>query len=352
VTEPVGNLRSRESGPAISVPGDEWAHRGALHEWWYVNCHLEDGNGRRYGLVIAFFPDYMLAALVDKDGKKTLSKSVLRGGRLRCGSSGVSMGASGLGSSGPGAYALTYRSEEMSADLSLRSRKTPLMVNGSGEIREGLLGHSWYYALTDMSAEGEIRLAGGVMRVTGIAWIDRQWGDWEDMGIGGWEWFSLQFSNGWEVLATQIYSPVTMKACVRVLSAKMPDSAELHADRFTLRRLSEWRSPLGSVYGSRWEILGPDGIRIGITVDFDSQELHAGLWEGSCTALLESGSMRSTGVGYAEQVVRSQGRFSAIMSFAMAPAHFLAQGILRRTDLGVWRLLERLGVWRLAGRGS
>lgn len=332
----------------VSLPGDEWAHRGALHEWWYVNCHLEDGGGRRYGLVVAFFPDYTLAALVDKAAGRTVSKNVSRGGRLQSGPSGISVGAFGLASPRPGEYVLNYAVPGFKARLVLKPRKAPLLVNGSGEIREGLLGRSRYYALTDMSAEGELSFEGAAKRLRGTGWIDRQWGDWEDMGIGGWDWFSLQFSNGWEVLATQIYSPLRMKPCVRVLSAKLPDSSELHLDRFALRRLSEWRNDEGTVYGTRWELVAPGGIRTTVKADFDSQELHPGLWEGSCTARLLTPEGEYRGVGYAEQVMRSRRSLSGLLSLASAPVHYPLQRLLGRADLGVWTLLDRVGVWKLA----
>ena len=335
----------------ISPAADEWAHRGALHEWWYLNFHLADPTGRRYGFVISFFPHYMLASLVDKDAGKVIGKKVERGLGLRSSGKGISRGSSRLVRESGDSLSLRYECEEYAVDLRLTQRKGPLYVNGSGQIREGLLGRSWYYALTNLSVEGELKLGTGTRRVDGVGWMDRQWGQWEEMGIGGWEWFSLQFSNDLEVLATQIYSPVTLKTCVRAMSVKMPGSEDLHTDRFVIRRLAEWRSPeTNLLYGKRWQIAGPRGFRVGVEVDFDSQELEKGLWEGSCHATLVSEGGNAAGVGYAEQVQRNEGPVTALLSFAGAPPHYILQRALGRPNLGVWDLVGKLGVWRLASR--
>ena len=320
-----------------------------MHEWWYVNSHLEGSSGRRYGFVTSFFPDYVLGALVDKGAKRTIGKGVDRRGRLLSTPRGIRIGGCALQGAGRGVYGLNYVGDGFSADLTLRSEKPPLLVNGSGEIREGLLGRSWYYALTRMSVGGELKTSQGGDRVSGVGWMDRQWGGWDDMGIGGWEWFSLQFSNRWEVLATQIYSPVTMKTCFRVMSIKKPDSAEVHTSAFSMRRLSEWKSPeTGKTYGSSWELRGPAGGKIRVGATFDSQEIHAGFWEGSCEAVLDAGTGEVPGMGYSEQVLRNEGRVTSLLSFAAAPVHYAFQRALGRTSFHMWDLAEKLGVWKLS----
>ena len=336
----------------ISLEADEWPHRGALHEWWYLNFHLTDGTGRRYGFVVSFFPHYMLASLVDKDAGKTVGKRVERGLGLKSLGNGVSRGSSRLVRETGDSLSLRYDCEEYSVALRLTQKKGPLYVNGSGQIREGLLGRSWYYALTNMSAEGELKLGSGARRVSGIGWMDRQWGQWEEMGIGGWEWFSLQFANDWEVLATQIYSPVTLRTCVRVMSVKTAGSEDFHTDRFVMKRLAEWRSPdTNLVYGKRWQVTGPRGVKVGVEVDFDSQELEKGLWEGSCHATLEGAGGKAAGVGYAEQVLRTEGPVTALLSLAGAPPHYHLQRALGRPNLGVWDLVGKLGIWNLVPSG-
>ena len=82
-------------------------------------------------------------------------------------------------------------------------------------------------------------------------------------------------------------------------------------------------------------------------VDFDDQEFHRGLWEGSCSATGEVEGERVTGVGYAEQVDRAQGPLTELLSLGAAPGHFVLQNILGRANLGLWDLSERLRIWRV-----
>lgn len=331
----------------LGVPQDEWAHPDALHEWWYVNSHLVDGGGRSFGAVAAFFHDYMLFGLADKGERRMVRAEVVRGQRLDSWDGGVRYGDSSFArAGGRGGYSLECASEGVSLRLEVEPEKGPLLVNRVGKVREGLLGDSWYYSLTMLRARGSLAVSGEERPVSGIAWIDRQWGRWEDMGIGGWVWFSLQLSNGCEVLATIIYSPVFRRTCTRVVSVKRRDSTELHSTELTIRRLEALTGASGAVYGRRWSVESPGVMSLEVTVDFDGQEFHRGLWEGCCSATGTVEGDEVTGVGYAEQVDRTQGPLMEVLSFAAAPGHFLLQNLLGRANLGLWDLPERLGIWR------
>ena len=333
----------------LSLAEDEWVHRDALHEWWYVNSHLTDQVGRRFGAVISFFPDYMLFGLADKQGRRMARAEVLRGRRLASVRTGVKLnGNYFLGAGSPGSYSLRYTSADVALDLSLEATKDPMLVNGMGKIREGLLGDSWYYALTSVSASGRLLLDGEERKVSGVAWVDRQWGRWEDMGIGGWEWFSLQFSNGCEVLATQIYSPVTRRPCSKVMTLKRKDSSGFHSENFSIRRVESWTSgSSGLAYGKRWTLVSPGVLDVAITVDFEEQEFHRGFWEGCCSFEGTLEGERVTGVGYSEQVDRSPGPLAEKLSLIAAPGHYVLQNLFGRANLGLWDLSERLRLWRI-----
>jgi len=50
---------------------------------------------------------------------------------------------------------------------------------------------SRYYALTNLKVSGTLEINENEFDVKGIGWMDRQWGNWDYSGIGGWNWFSL-----------------------------------------------------------------------------------------------------------------------------------------------------------------
>lgn len=332
----------------INILRDEWAHPNALHEWWYINSHVITSDGRELGLFLAFFPDYLIFSLSDKKDKKLISKRLTKNQRLVTSEKGICFGKNSLEKiDNKIAYKACYYSDRLSFELTLVSQKQPLMVNGNGKIKEGLLGTSWYYALTNLSATGHLKLASETLQVKGVAWIDRQWGSWEDMGIGSWIWFSLQLSNGCEILATEIYTPFLRRSSSKVLSIKMQDSREFHTSDFGIHETARWKSETsGSVYGARWIISSENMLNLRVATDFDEQELQRGLWEGSCEVEGTFEGNQVHGIGFAEQVERSASNLLSLLSLSVAPYHYIIQNLLDKPNLGVWDLVERLGVWK------
>lgn len=337
---------------SISLPKDEWRHADALHEWWYVNSHLKAEDGRSYGLYIFFFADYFILSLADKVENRVIAYEKITDERLHFTNEGIFFGESSLirSSREKLVYRLRHHSDKASIDITLASLKEPLIVNGNGKINEGLLGLSWYYALTNLKAEGELRIGTHALatKVSGIAWIDRQWGNWEEMGIGSWIWLSLQLSNGCEILLTEINSPYLNRATTKVMSIKKGNgSADEHYSEFIIRCLSQWRSPeTGSAYGTMWEIMSSNRMQLCVEVDFDDQELHQGLWQGSCSVKGEFEGKSVNGVGYAEQVNKTPSTVLALTSLILAPYHLLLQSLTRRPDFGILEFLERKEIWK------
>lgn len=333
----------------ISLPADEWAHDGALHEWWYLNSHVTTKDGRSYGIYL-FFTDYLIFSLTDKRAKKVIYKEKLVGKSLVATSNGVCMAGSYMRRSSDHEliYDIHYASENLTVDLVLKSEKEPLMVNRSGVIKEGALGNSWYYSLTRLNANGILKIEDSVQAIEGLAWIDRQWGSWEEMGIGSWIWLSLQLSNNCEILLTEIYPPFFRLVSSKVLSIKMNEGQDLFLPDFTVHTVSKWTSPeTGQTYGSRWQVESPGTLSLTVDVDFEDQEIHGGLWQGSCAV---RGSFRGTvvtGVGYAEQIERTPSKLAGIVSISLAPYHSVMQTILGRSNLGLMDLVEKLQLWRL-----
>lgn len=332
----------------IGIPGDEWAHRDALHEWWYVNSHVITASGKSYGIYL-FFSDYLIFSFTDKQARKIISKEKITGKRLRTTSSGVYMDGNYMRkkSGSELTYEIHYESELMLLNMTLTSEKQPLIVNKTGLIKEGALGTSWYYSLTKLKVRGNFSIGSSTESIEGMAWIDRQWGSWEDLGIGSWIWHSLQLSNGCEILVTEIYPPFLKRVASKVLSIKMNGLPDRYISDFTIRTLSRWTSPgTGSSYGSKWRIESPGILDLTIKVDFENQELHKGLWQGTSTVAGKFDGGDVSGVGYAEQIEKATSKLSELVSISLAPGHYLMQNLLGRANLGVMDLAERLEPWK------
>ncbi len=141
--------------------------------------------------------------------------------------------------------------------------------------------------------------------MTGQAWHDHQWGDFDLSGYAGWDWFSVQFGDRTELMLyfiraadggylSQAGSFVTEDG----------STLDLTAEDITLTPTGEtWKSPeTGAIYPMRWRVEVPKhGVDVVVTPTFPEQEMDTrastGIvyWEG---AVEVEGS--KDGVGYVE----------------------------------------------------
>lgn len=252
---------------SVELPADERFHRGALVEWWYAAALVDSSQTDEKFAVVASFtsyretlrskPGHMLIgglarlpnrnlatlSVIDRDLRQaafTNLRSAVRRGKstdyaeaylesLERASAPrpylvsedcafgydrlvARLGSSALEGKGGGRYAFRLEDCGAAADLEMRALK-PAMLNGHrGRVKLGSLGMN-YYSYPSVSVSGNLVADGLEHKVSGIGWIDHQWGDWfrvsdtlfrtEPMGPKrvGWQWFGIQLSNGVEVNA-------------------------------------------------------------------------------------------------------------------------------------------------------
>src|SRR5207253_5490843 len=84
--------------------------------------------------------------------------------------------------------------------LSLIDEKTPALHHG-GYIDYGPAGGSYYYSRTRLAVSGELTQSDGAPAgVSGVAWMDHQWGNFVVAAAGGWDWYSLQLDDHSELM--------------------------------------------------------------------------------------------------------------------------------------------------------
>lgn len=202
----------------------------------------------------------------------------------------------------PDAIHLTATLPAGALHLTLRSRRPAMAVGGRGYLRFGN-GFTYYYSLTDLAGSGTVHLHGHTYPVTGISWLDHQWGDWSWRTIRGWTWMALQLNNG-----TQL-SVFDFRGISHVLGASVLQGDRvltLHDIRFT--HLGTWRSPVdGAVYPIDQRVTIPAlHARLTVIPTVPDQEMSlpsqpaGSYWEGSGRI---SGTFRGrkvTGYSYTE----------------------------------------------------
>ena len=189
-----------------------------------------------------------------------------------------------------------------------------MVLNGENGVSFKDKGEaSRYFAYTRMEAEGDIILDGHAEHFTGSAWMDREFGTWAPTeNQKGWDWFSIQFENGCELMCYQLrdregsVSPYSSGTYIDADGT----ATRLTVEDFEIAPISTWKSlRTNAEYPSEWRIKAPKfGIDVTVVPVMKDQELDTRgttmmvYWEGACSV---EGSMQGSpvrGAAYVELV--------------------------------------------------
>jgi len=309
---------------SVSLPKDEAPHSAPV-EWWYFSGHLSGkdakGHVHTYGYEDVVFQflglspqpiylgDLAVTDLTRKTFKfagkqdsypvpKTASRFALHA------ASWTMSGASGRDTLKAGMPGYTL-------NLGLRTTE-PAAIEGNkcGYISMASLGSSYYYSWTSLATAGTIVDHGATLKVTGKSWMDHQWGPIAITGggSGGWDWFSMQLSNGQQYMLFFIKDKtgrIAVTAGTRVASGGK-NITYLTAAGIGEKATGSWISPATHIkYGSGWKITVPGG-ELTVTPDLRNQEVNLlktqmnVYWEGDVTIRGKIGGATVSGNGYTE----------------------------------------------------
>jgi predicted secreted hydrolase len=304
--------------PPVTFPRDEAPHAD-LTEWWYYTGHLQAADGRRWGFELVTFQ--ILRATLDPiyvshfaitDQQRGQFHYTVRGSRgaQEQPQQGFALDVGGWQMRGLNGHD-TLRADMDGYDLSveLNTDRPPVLHEG-GLVTFGPAGDSYYYSRTRMDLSGTIDDQGERIPVTGLAWFDKQWGNFLVMG-GGWDWFSLQLDDGSDVMLNLIRSPQG-ETSIAYGTYVAPDGSFRHlsGDQFEVTPTGQWTSPTtGITYPSGWRATVRDpGLELNVTPVLQDQELDTRestslvYWEGAQTIEGTVNGQPIAGQGYVELV--------------------------------------------------
>jgi len=302
----------------VTFPRDEAPHQD-LTEWWYYTGHLEAEDGRRWGFEMVTFqilratlhPVYVshFAVTDQQCGQFQYAVHGSQGAQAQP-AQGFALDVDGWAMSGlNGNDALRAGLDGYSVDLSLHTERPPVL-HGGGLVTFGPAGDSYYYSRTRMDLTGTIVDHGEAIPVRGLAWFDKQWGNFVVMG-GGWDWFSIQLDDGTDVMLNLIRDRDGIVHLAYGTWVEPTGSFHnLEGSQLDVSALSTWVSPnTGVTYPSGWRVSVRDpAVSLTVRPVVLDQELDTkastGLvyWEGAQDV---SGSLNGqpvTGRGYVELV--------------------------------------------------
>jgi predicted secreted hydrolase len=162
-----------------------------------------------------------------------------------------------------------------------------------------------------MPTRGSLAIDGERFEVTGASWMDHEWGtSFLEPGQLGWDWFSIQFDDGTELMLFQIRrddgkaDPFASGTLVDREGRVTP----LDASAFSLRAGQAWTSPRsGARYPVAWQVAVPGhAMALDVRAAFPAQELRTErstavtYWEGTIEVTGTRGGRPLSGRGYLE----------------------------------------------------
>jgi len=322
---------------AFVFPRDHGPHPEFRTEWWYYTGNLRDPSGRHFGFQLTFFRialaatmparasawasrDAYLAhfALTDTAGQRFSAASRSSRGALALAGAQAQpfkvwmedWSAEGL--AGDAATVRLQAAEgDVAIDLRLQSAKGVVPQGERGLDRKGPEpgNASHYYSLTRMSVTGRVAARGVSFEVSGLAWMDREWGT-SALGpeLVGWDWMALQLDDGREVMLYHLRRADGRpdRFSGGSLIAVDGSSRRLVASEFRIEVLDTWSSPRdGTRYPSRWRVTVPrEALEVEVIPRLADQELVLSVryWEGAVRVQGSVGGRPVGGGGYAELV--------------------------------------------------
>ena len=336
----------------FEFPRDHGPHREFRQEWWYLTGNLDAVSGERFGFELTFFR-YALAPPAPDSGAAAATaataanKTAPAGQRSAWRSSEIFMAhfavtdvgrrrfrfsqklsREALGLAGAETeplrvwiddwtltaagtrWTLHAGQQDYVIDLSLEPLGAPVLNGDAGLSRKAADpgAASYYYSIPRLAVRGRLWRAGEPLAVSGLAWLDREWGS-GGLGAGqtGWDWYALQLDDG---------SALMFYALRRRDGRPDPFSAGTWIDPGgEIRRLGStdvdiaatgsWRDGAGARYPAAWRLrVRPLALEVAVKPVLADQELRTRprYWEGAVDVSGQRDGRALRGRGYVELV--------------------------------------------------
>ena len=212
-------------------PRDHAAHPAFAHEWWYFTGHLTAASGERFGFELTFFrvglaPAAPAMAEASRWRAQQLYAAHFAVTDFECGRfrfqeryAREALGLSGSEANplkvwvddwslaaADGTWQLRAGAEGYALDVQMTAALAPVLngEHGLSQKSSDPADASYYYSIPRLQVSGQLMRDGQALKVTGSAWLDREWGS-GALGAdeAGWDWFALQLADGTVVERTR-----------------------------------------------------------------------------------------------------------------------------------------------------
>ena len=315
-----GEAPSPTKQPFVSLPDDEGAHLTPI-EWWYFNGLLTDDTGADYSfhyvtfqsvLPNGFTPRLLQLSWADHGKEVYLTDERPELPLLKATKGSFAFQVSEWSMAGDGtAYSMAFNTGQYSLRLQSVSNKPATLHQGKGLVDLGRAGESYYYSRTRLATTGTLTISEEQRQVTGIAWMDHQWGDFSTAPVG-WDWMSLQLDDGSDLMISMVWDSTDHQP-INSYGTYVPPNGQprnVSGEDISLTATGSWTSTVtGTTFPVGWK-LEVESLDLSLTIspalldsEFQgSKFVPPAYWEGAIKAKGTQNGQTVTGNGFAELV--------------------------------------------------
>ena len=333
---PLGFEHAIEPRP-FEFPKDHASHPKFRSEWWYFTGNVNSETGSPFGFQLTLFRFAFRPQAAKSNSPWRRSNVYLGHFAISDFTTGVfhnferqsrpALGLAGVRNEPPRIWIRDWSIELVEAEMEVWQIKAQeadvaLDVKASSLrpiTRQGDHGlskkseepgnASYYYSIPRLAVTGSITTPAGDHRVHGNAWFDHEWST-SALAEGqlGWNWFSLQLSDGHDIMFYQIRDRAGHTEAIShgMLLTERGIQTALRPEHVQITVTQYWQSPTsGARYPAAWEIRIPThGILLSVLPRLPHQEWNENFvyWEGAVVVTGESATERISGTGYVELV--------------------------------------------------
>ncbi len=322
----------------FQFPRDHGPHNEYRNEWWYITGNLDDTQGRRYGYQVTFFriglipPDKSIqqnsnwvsrdiwmahVALTDEHHNKHSAHE--RFSRGQPGMAGAQLNPFTvwlddwqlIATDNDFPWHLSIATDNFSLNLQLEATKPKVLQGNQGLSQKSPTpgNASYYYSYPRLKTYGQIQQghiqkkhSQQTIEVSGFSWLDREWSTSAlDKDQTGWDWFSLQFDDGSELMYYQLrdlQGRAHQSSQGKIINSQSQTSMITPAN-IQLKPKRNW-SDGESSYPVEWQISYQDhDLTIRPLIDNQIMNTTVKYWEGA-VEIIDNTTKASVGRGYLE----------------------------------------------------
>jgi predicted secreted hydrolase len=338
-------------------PEDHGSHELFRHEWWYLTGQLQGADGASFGFELTMFrlalapPPVATAATSAWRARQIYAAhfaitDVSRGKFF----SATRYARDALGLAGATAQpfavhvadwsvtqvpqddaGLNWQLQAADGDyqlqLDLRSTAPPVLngVDGVSRKADAPGAASYYYSMPRLHAVGRLTRQGTALPVSGLAWLDREWGS-GSLGPDqqGWDWFALTLADGGTLMfyALRDHDGLRDAHSAGTFVDAAGHATPLANQDVDIDVLRYWTSPRGGRYPAQWRVrVRSQDLTLNVVPLLADQELSTQprYWEGAVRVDGQHRGAPVTAQGYVELVGYAQTHATASRPNANTP---------------------------------